>query len=385
MERNLILIRLIYGFRYFMVYVPILVIFMEAHNISFTDFFVTQAVFAAAYAIVSIPCGYLSDRIGWKNSMIIASLLNILATSLYAFWFTFPSFLIAEALYGIAFALFNGSEVALLYESLVALGRRDEYKQQQGTCEMWGRVMEGIACIIGGLIAADAINLPFYVQFGVAFILIFLVTNLKKVTPPAAQDHPKLGTALHNIFIKQRPLRWIIIYSSIIGFATLTAVWMMQPYFKQQQLSLVRFGFGWAIMNFCVGIGAQIEPKIERMMGLKRLIISIPIVIAVGLLCFGLFKAAAVYIALLIISLMRGFKVPLVMSILNHAVPSSIRATAVNSESLLMRILFAIITPWIGYLADSTHGLSDAFYVLMAVCVLVGIAAMTTMPRFKRQ
>lgn len=372
MNRNLILIRLIYGLRYCMFFLPIIVIFMQAYHLSFTDFFITQAVFALVYAICNLPGGYLSDRIGWKNSLIIASVLNIIASGFFVFWHSFTSFIIAESLLGLAFVLFNGSEIALLYESLVASGRGDEYKQQQGVCELWGRIAEGLACVAGGVLANYSLNLPFQVEFCFSFLLlpcVLLLTNVKPSSPQNLQL--SLIATLKTLFILNVSLRWVVFYSSIIGFITLTAVWLMQPYFADLHISLIWFGIGWALINVVTGLGATWQPKLAQQWGDKVLLLAIPLLLTVCLTLFSLLQSIFLYLVMLVIALLRGIKIPLVMNLINHRAASNMRATAINSESLLTRLLFAIMAPWIGYLADAQHGLSRAFFILMGIVAVI--------------
>ena len=54
--------------------------------------------------------------------------------------------------------------------------------------------------------------------------------------------------------LEHAKLRWLIIYSSAMGVATLSMAWFAQPFFKEVGVPLAYFGILWAGLNFSAGI-----------------------------------------------------------------------------------------------------------------------------------
>ena len=66
----------------------------------------------------------------------------------------------------------------------------------------------------------------------------------------------------------------------------------------------------------------------------------------------------------------RGYATPLLRNYINRHTESNVRATVMSIRSLIIRIFFAIIAPFIGWIADQ-FGLNSAFLTMgLTVCIL---------------
>ena len=54
--------------------------------------------------------------------------------------------------------------------------------------------------------------------------------------------------------VSHKKIRWLIIYSSAMGVATLSMSWFSQPFFKEVGIPLVYFGILWAGLNISAGL-----------------------------------------------------------------------------------------------------------------------------------
>ena len=64
--------------------------------------------------------------------------------------------------------------------------------------------------------------------------------------------------------IKNKKIRYLIIYSSIMGFATLSMAWFVQPFLIEIHFYLGYYGILWAILNFSAGITSYNAYKIYK-------------------------------------------------------------------------------------------------------------------------
>ena len=64
--------------------------------------------------------------------------------------------------------------------------------------------------------------------------------------------------------IDNKQLRLNIIYSAVIGSATLSMAWFVQPYFKEVHLPIAAFGILWTLLNLSVGITSIFAYRIEK-------------------------------------------------------------------------------------------------------------------------
>jgi MFS family permease len=101
-------------------------------GLSLTEILLLQAIFSVACILMEYPSGYLSDRIGYRRALILASLLAIVGWSLYATARSFAGMLLAEIVLGAAWAFISGSDTALLFETLRARGWDESYARFDG-------------------------------------------------------------------------------------------------------------------------------------------------------------------------------------------------------------------------------------------------------------
>ena len=87
-------------------------------GLSLTEILLLQGIFSIAMVIMEYPSGYLSDRIGYRAALNLASLLGIIGWGLYTIADSFTQVLIAEIILGFSISFISGSDSALLYESL---------------------------------------------------------------------------------------------------------------------------------------------------------------------------------------------------------------------------------------------------------------------------
>lgn len=85
-------------------------------GITYSQFFLLQAVLSISIFIFEVPCGYITDKIGYRKTLILNSLFTFLARILLLFAGNFLLFYI-EAIYeGISIAFYSGTMSGYLYQ-----------------------------------------------------------------------------------------------------------------------------------------------------------------------------------------------------------------------------------------------------------------------------
>ena len=67
LHHNIFKIYLLKGFVWFMVAMPIIVLFFQEHGLSLMQVMILQSVYSLTVAITEIPSGYFADFFGRKN------------------------------------------------------------------------------------------------------------------------------------------------------------------------------------------------------------------------------------------------------------------------------------------------------------------------------
>ena len=355
MRRNLFALYLIKLSKWFSLVMPIIVLFYEEQGLGLHEVFVLKSVYSVAAVALEIPSGYLADVWGRKRCLLWGSVLFFLGYLLYSFTGAFSAFLCAELLLGAGQTLVSGADSALLYDTAAHYKAEQHYLRYEGRLTMIGNFAEAIAGIFGGLLAAYSLRFPFYGQAIVAFIGIPAALAIREYNHSRAVRNPA-GEMLRIIRYslgENKVLRYNILFSGIIGAATLTMAWFVQPILMQLQTPTSYYGVIWTVLNLTVGIAALYSDRVEQALGMRRSNGLILVVIVGGYAALALLPLTYACLAILFLFyIVRGFATPILKGYINQMTFSEMRATVLSIRNFIIRLLFAAIAPFIGWLND---------------------------------
>ena len=297
MNRNITALYLIKLSKWFSLVMPIIVLFFQEQKLGLEDIFILKSVYSVAAVALEIPSGYLADVWGRKRCLVLGCILFFFGYLCYSFTGTFFAFLIAELLLGSGQTLVNGADSALLYDTVKHYGHEEEYLKYEGRITMLGNFAEAFAGIFGGLLAAVSLRYPFYAQALVAFIGIPAACALQEFNFKGQVENPvaEIIRIIKYSLFTNRHLCCNIMFSGIIGAATLMMAWFVQPVLIYLNTPTSWFGIIWTVLNVVVGIAAFYSDRIERKLGMNKMntlilltIVSGYLTLAFNLTYFGL-------------------------------------------------------------------------------------------------
>jgi len=168
---------------------------------------------------------------------------------------------------------------------------------------------------------------------------------------------------------QDRALRRNILFSAITGTATLTMAWFAQPFFEHAGIGIIWFGILWTTLNLTVAITAYTAHFFEKYLGQTRSILLIAIPIPAGYLALSRFHTPAGVVILYLFYLLRGYATPVLNDYINRITESNIRATVLSVRNFIIRLLFAITGPLLGWIKD--------IYTLPQALTLAGVIFLT--------
>ena len=125
LHHNIFKIYLLKGFVWFMVAMPIIVLFFQEHGLSLMQVMILQSVYSLTVAVTEIPSGYFADFFGRKNSIILSSFFMFLGYLIFSNYSGFEIFIFAEILVAIGGSLMSGADSAIMYDTLLEIKRED--------------------------------------------------------------------------------------------------------------------------------------------------------------------------------------------------------------------------------------------------------------------
>lgn len=195
-------------------------------------------------ALYSFPGGYLSDRIGYKKSLIIFDIISMLG---YLIIILFPSW--QGAIIG-AILFTSWSSVSLPAIMTVLSKNLPKHKLTMGVSmhSLVRRFPMALGPLIGGFCIAkwgdlDGIRVAFLVSFGVAFVSIFIQNKFIKSDHQKTQNIGLPANPLKILAGMSSPLKNLLISDILIRFCeqipyAFVVIWCM----KNVGASAVQFG-----------------------------------------------------------------------------------------------------------------------------------------------
>lgn len=373
-NHNIISLYLIKVSKWFTLIMPIIVLFYQDNGLGLKEIFLLKSVYSVVLVVLDIPTGYLADAWGRRNCLISGCLLAFFGYICYSFSSTLYAFFIAEILLGIGQSMVSGADSALLYDTMLQHKREEEYLKYEGRVTMIGNFSEAFAGIVGGFLAASFLRLPFYCQIFIAFIGIPASISLTEFHVKTKIVNPisNILKIIRYSLLTNKSLCYDIIFSGVIGAATLTMAWFVQPLLMEIQLPTGLFGVAWTVLNLTVGISALYSDRLNRYLGEYRTYALILIFIVGGYIAVSFSINYFCLPILLIFYIVRGFATPILKGYINRQTFSEMRATVLSIRNFIIRLIFAVMAPFIGWLSDS-FSLALALQITALIIFLPGI------------
>ena len=375
LKKNIIALYLIKVSKWFTLVMPIIVLFYKECGLDLADIFILKSVYSIAMVSLEIPTGYLADVWGRRNCLIAGCIFCFLGFTNYSISDTFTAFFLSEILLGFGQSLVSGADSALLYDTMLHYKKEDEYLKYEGRVTMVGNFSEAFAGIFSGLLAVYSLRLPFYVQSGIAFIGIPAAVAL---TEHAAKTRIKNSFAnivqiIQYSLFTNKELCYNIMFSGVIGAATLTMAWFVQPLLIELATPTSWFGIIWTVLNLTVGIAALYTNQLDRCIGTRKMYAFILFFIVGGYVAVSSRIDYTALVFLFAFYIVRGFATPILKGYINQITFSEMRATVLSIRNFVIRLLFAAIAPLVGWLNDA-YSLSVALQITAAIIFIPGLS-----------
>ncbi|MBL7969985.1 MAG: MFS transporter [Prolixibacteraceae bacterium] len=380
---NIIQLYLIKVAKWFNLVMPIVVLFYQENGLSMSQIFVLKSIYSVAMVATELPSGYLADVWGCRRTLLLGAILGTAGIIIYSFSSDFYSFIFAEIILGIGFSFVSGADSAMLYDSLKAGNRENEYIKHEGRISSAGNFAEALAGVAGGLLATISLRTPYFFQIFIAATAIPAAYFLKEPQHAIERTHLKMKEILQIVrqTYRQPEMRSAIMISSFTGAATLTYAWFVQPYFQEAGVPVSVFGILWTLLNLSAGIFSMFSYRIEQRLGQRNTLLLIVIFISLGFILTSLEVSIAGVAILFGFYMVRGVATPVLKDYINQYTDSKVRATILSIRNFEIRIIFAAVGPALGYLTD-TFSLQTA---LMVTGIAYFAAAMLSIWPFLRK
>lgn len=388
MERNVALFSLYKAATSVMPWLPVFFLYF-LERVSLGEAVLLGSASYFCVFMLEVPSGYCSDRYGRRPTLIFAALMALIACALFLVANTFVVLVIAQLMLASRIAFQSGSDSALLYDSLRALGRENEYTERETAAQQWSMTALACSCLIGGALGMVDLRLAYFVGFLFAIATLFL--SIKFVEPPVEnQQVTGFVTQLKETvrYFSHPLLGWILGFF-IVGYSLEHIPYeFYQPYLKllgqSESISWLAESAAPMVSGVVIGIsmfggavGAAVSQRLMNRVGLRFVLLAS---IGCQLIIIG-GMSLLLHPAVLLLVMFRNFSMsmahgPMLGAIAPH-VSSAQRATFLSALSLCGRASLAFGLMMLSVLVVGTDALNwPALAQVLITSVVVGSVAL---------
>ncbi len=336
---------------------PIFTLFLLYRNLDYTQIALLSTLYSSLTILGEIPTGYVGDRIGWRNSLIVSS--TCMACSILGFVVA-RSFLALAGLYvlwTLALVFRSGSGDAWLYEFLRNELGTDQFARVRGRGMAVNRAVTVLTTLAGGVLYGLDPRLPFFASAVLNGVGVVVLLSLPRNRTYVDGDHDVLtpldATRVIRRHLSKPPLRSFVAYVALFFAATGTVESYVQPIATGALSIPVEFmgplyaGFTLVSAGLSYYTGA-----IEDRFGIRATTIFVPLLLCVSLITpvFGPIFALPMFF---IRTGSRTLLHPLVNQYINDNVETVGRATVLSAASMVYALVRLPLVLVGGVLADA--------------------------------
>jgi len=360
-----------------MFFIPIYALYLQQELFTIFNVSIVISIGAISLAIFEVPSGAIADLFGRKKTLILSSVLTILALTFLAIGGDILFFIIYAIINALARSLVSGTDIAMLFDTLKAKDsktaraisefspmrllkwipesiRNPSFKKAIGiNYSMWP-LGASIGSIIGGLLATYSLKLPVMVTI-VPFMFAMLVTLFLVEPPYKKEKHKDIFLHMFNstkLILRNKQVL-ILLAAGFLFHSFGEVSHQLKPiFFAFKGIPVEYFGFLFAAAYVFSFMGALLSQRISDKLGNKNAIIATVVTsVAIALVATWVFGLTA-GILLVFVSVFWGIRWPIIIHLLNLEVKSKNRATVLSIGNFFNSLGLAVAAPFFGYIVD---------------------------------
>jgi len=362
-RQNIRLLYIFRGLRCFLIIMPVIIPFFQEKGLCQTQIYLLESMLAVGILFFEIPSGYVADKFGRKNSILLGSIFSCLGYSLYNFSTSFENFLVANFLLGIGYSFISGADSALAYDSFKLLKNEEHYLKYESQVTGFSGLIQVVSSVCGGLLAIMSLHYPIIAQ-SIFYILLIPCALLLKETPCFQYTKnfslKEILSITSNVFLRPGKLKWFVLYFTLAGNMTHTVIWIIQPLYQDLNIDLKWFGILWGLQYLLFALSSRLSYKFTSKINIKASLICFLIVGVSSYFAIYFLKNFYALLFVYLLFLVRGSFKPLIQDLINKQTESNIRATVFSIENFIKKFFYILIGPIIGFSLDQ-YSIAAAF------------------------
>lgn len=348
-------------------------------GLTFSQLGTIGIVSGVTWTLVEVPSGYLGDRIGRRNSLVVASLLSAIALAVLGVGQSFPAFLLGYFLLGVGTTFRSGSGSAWLYDLLA--GSHDESEFTRIKSRGWSvrLTVTEVGAIAGAALASVAWIVPFAINavlVASGSVVLLTLPKSGRFAADADTDDDLPGFRDCLSVIRDRftapPLRAFILYLTLFFGLVEVALTYVQPISTDLGLAVAHLGPLYAGFSLVSAGASYVADDVRARVGIDGWMRVAPLVVGLLFVAMAVVPVLA-FFAFFVTRGVRSITMAFRSQYLNDHLGSARRATVLSAVSMLFGLTAGISRQVGGFLADATSSIT-MLAVFGGLFVLAGTA-----------
>jgi MFS family permease len=306
---------------------------------------VVAAILAAgdvALMALEVPTGWFADRFGHRASLILGSVIQVVAMLLCWLGVGIPALAVASVLVALGDGFRSGADQALLYRTCVALGREDRFlaiESRTHTLEVCALV--ALVALGGALASIWALHAAWAAEVFLCAVGTLIAWTMREPPACSAAAHDE-GGAAEPMFVSKE-LLLLIAPAALIGGAASATSFLAQTSGGGGAVELTALV---AMITVAEAAGAAAAPWITaaNLRGQMLLVLS-----GAGVVAAGFWWPAAFSAVVVALSFLTGLAEPLRAAAIQRVAADGVRARAASVARACDMAVSTLALPLAGF------------------------------------
>jgi MFS family permease len=337
----------------FQLWWPIWVVYLQKdRGLSLTQITLLDVPFFLLVVLMEVPTGAVADRWGRRVSLMLGATMFSIAVFVFGIAESYPVLLLSYTVWGLGLTFQSGADTAILYDSLKAIDREDDF--QKINSRMWALTSSAVlvAILIGAPIAAaTSFTVPIVLSALVSLCAVPVAYSMHEPRYERDDEYERYFQTVRNGIAdawKAPALRYIIIFSGILGAAVFAPLIFVQPFLDEHGVETGSLGLWQAPVRAAGVVAALLVSQWVARVGQRGAFFAMPVAVGISMFALAGIDQLWVFPVFLIVGMVAGSMTPILATYVNRRIPSERRATMLSVQSVIASVILAGVEPATG-------------------------------------
>jgi len=253
--------------------------------------------------VFEIPSGYISDKIGHKQALIVARILMLFSTIFFLLANDRTFIMLGSAFLGVSAAFQSGTGSAFMHETLRGLGVEDDYARIMGKISSVGFAVPIVFMVAVPFLVSVNYRMPFVIALVID--LIGLLAAISLTVPLVSQEHIEEVelTNFKQVMVDGYRLNYfsVALFSGIVSGTLFGVAGFRAPYQAFLEIPIIWFGVFFGLGRMFASLMLAYSGKIKKITSFTSLYKTQLILFSFLIMGLGLISTRWVVILIFII------------------------------------------------------------------------------------